>query len=91
MGKPYRVELDRRAAKEIAALTVDVQARLLRAIAALARTPRPAGVVKLEGAQDLYRIRIGAYRVLYRVWDDVLIILVVRVGHRREVYRREPD
>jgi mRNA interferase RelE/StbE len=60
-----------------------VDARIL----ALAEEPRPPGVVKMQGAEGYYRLRIGDYRVVYAIEDDVLLVLVVRIGHRREVYR----
>ena len=50
----------------------------------LASNPRPHGSAKLEGADDLYRIRVGDYRIIYRIEDDRLIVLVVRIGHRKE-------
>jgi mRNA interferase RelE/StbE len=53
----------------------------------LARDPRPAGHVKLAGAKDLYRIRSGGYRAVYRIEEDRMVVLVVTVGHRRDVYR----
>lgn len=59
----------------------------MRRIAALAEDPRPAGVEKLSG-DDKYRIRQGDYRILYLIEDDMLVITIVRVGNRRDVYRR---
>ena len=56
-------------------------------IQALAENPRPAGAKKLEGVDDLYRIRSGNYRVIYQVEDVRLIVLVVDVGDRRNIYR----
>ncbi len=61
--------------------------RIVRRIAALAEDPRPAGVEKLSG-DDKYRIRQGDYRILYLIEDDMLVITIVRVGNRRDVYRR---
>lgn len=60
---------------------------LVRRIAALAVDPRPSGCEKLGGHTDRYRMRQGPYRVVYSVDDTTLIVEVVRVGHRREVYR----
>ena len=53
----------------------------------LAKVPQPKGVKKLTGAEDLYRIRVGNYRVVYQIQDNCLIVLVVRIGHRKDVYR----
>lgn len=56
-------------------------------IKALAEQPRGPGVEKLVGLDDTYRVRVGDYRILYEIDDGVLLILVVRIGHRRDVYR----
>lgn len=72
--------------KEIDSLDGDLKKRIARAIRALADNPRPSGCKKLRGS-DLYRIRIGEYRVIYEVRDDVLFVLVLRVGHRSEIYK----
>jgi mRNA interferase RelE/StbE len=56
-------------------------------VAALASAPRPAGVVKLAGADNLWRLRIGVYRIVYEIRDDRLTILVLRVAHRKDAYR----
>jgi mRNA interferase RelE/StbE len=65
-----------------------VRKRLAPVIDRLADEPRPQGVVKLIGTKNGYRLRIGDYRVLYDVFDDRLVLVVIRVGDRREVYRR---
>ena len=49
--------------------------------------PRPPGCDKLAGPEDMYRIRVGDYRIVYQVCDEALMILVVKIGHRRDVYR----
>ena len=54
----------------------------------MAENPFPSGITKLEGEDGLYRLRVGDYRVLYQVQGKVLVVLIVGVGHRREVYRR---
>jgi mRNA interferase RelE/StbE len=84
----YTVSLLPAAVKQLAALPRDVQVRVARKVDALARNARPPGAEKLSGADDLWRVRVGNYRVLYEIRDAALVILVVRVGHRREVYRR---
>ena len=85
---PFAVVLKRSAEKEVASLDVRVQGRILEALATLAENPRPPGAQKLRGPYDLWRIRVGDYRILYRVEENVLKVYVVRVSHRREVYRR---
>jgi mRNA interferase RelE/StbE len=84
----YQVELRPRAEKELSALPRDAQRRIVRALEGLAEDPRPAGCVALRGGEGLLRIRVGVYRIVYLVEDDRLVVLVVRVGHRREVYRQ---
>ena len=69
------------------ALCIGVNLEDLPRILALAEEPRPPGVVKMHGGGGYYRLRVGDYRVVYAIEDDVLLVLVVRIGHRREVYR----
>ncbi|MBX3026968.1 type II toxin-antitoxin system RelE/ParE family toxin [bacterium] len=85
----YRVEIRAIARKAIEALPRPAQRRVVAAIETLAETPRPAGCKKLRtpAGVDLYRLRVGEYRVVYSVEDQMLVVLVVRVAHRREVYR----
>jgi mRNA interferase RelE/StbE len=83
----HRVLLAPRAERDFRKLGPDVQKRLDPAIQALAENPRPPGCKKLDGEASLWRIRVGDYRIVYRVQDDQLLVLVVKVGHRREIYR----
>ncbi len=85
---PYRIEIKISASKEIAALPKRQQHRIATAITALADKPRPRGVRKLLGTEDYYRIRVGDYRIIYQAVDKVLIVYVIRVAHRKDVYRR---
>ena len=85
---PYTVEILRRAEKTLRALTDrKLYLRLRNTIDALAVEPRPHGCSKLSGSKDIYRVRVGDHRIVYQVIDDRLLILVVDIGHRREVYR----
>ena len=83
----YNIEIKRSAAKELAALPKPDRLRIITRIQALARDPRPEGCQKLSGLER-YRVRQGDYRILYEINDDVLIVMVVRIGHRKDVYRR---
>lgn len=65
----------------------EVIPRIRTAVEALREDPRPSGSRKLTGSDDQWRIRVGDYRVVYEIADDVLIVTVVRIAHRREVYR----
>jgi mRNA interferase RelE/StbE len=73
------------AAVQIAKLDKPISKRVSRAISALAENPRPSGCKKLVGI-DAWRIRIGDWRVIYQIQDERLVVLVIRVGHRRDVY-----
>jgi len=86
--RPYRVELAPGAARDLRALPVAVRRRVGLRIESLALDPRPAGAKKLAGLESLYRLRVGDYRILYQVLDRVLLVLLVGLGHRRDVYRR---
>ena len=84
---PYRIEFTNRAAKELKALDKATVKRIAARIDALAQNPRPASSKLLETADRLYRIRVGDYRIIYQVEDRTVLVLIVRVGHRREIYR----
>jgi mRNA interferase RelE/StbE len=83
----YSVVFARSASKELRSLDSQVALRILKRVEALSKNPRPAGVVKLEGATDLWRIRVGEWRVVYRMADRERIVDVIAVRHRREAYR----
>jgi len=85
----YQVEIARRAIKSLTALPRREQQRVRAAIDLLADNPRPPGCVKLAGEDTVYRVRVGVYRIVYDVLDDRLVVQVVRIGHRRDVYRRD--
>jgi mRNA interferase RelE/StbE len=84
----YAVIIPRPVQKQLDALQPDLKVRLTDRILALAENPRPDGVVKLKGAENEYRIRVGDYRVRYEIADKNLIVLVLDCRHRREVYRK---
>lgn len=84
---PYSITYVPSAAKAIRKLERATARRLLAAIEALALDPRPAGCTQLRGGAGEFRIRVGDYRVVYDIDDEEIEILVIRVGHRREVYR----
>ncbi|WP_199435572.1 type II toxin-antitoxin system RelE family toxin [Qaidamihabitans albus] len=84
----YKVEIARRAAKLVTSLDKPVRRRVLAAIEALADEPRPSGCKKLTGTDNAWRIRAAKdYRIVYEIHDQVLLVTVVDVGHRREIYR----
>lgn len=83
----YSIELTSAALRALKKLPADVRQRVADMIDALADDPRPAGVRKLSGSDDVYRMRTGDYRILYQIADKALVVLVVHLGHRRDVYR----
>jgi mRNA interferase RelE/StbE len=84
----YKVLIKPSAAKEIEAVgQKGDRQQIVTRIRSLARDPRPFGSEKLSGREDLYRLRVGRYRVLYSVGDAELVVLIVRIGHRKDVYR----
>ncbi len=85
MGR-YRLIFKRSVSRDLRALPKKDIARILRCIQSLVEEPRPQGCEKLSG-QERYRVRQGLYRIIYEIHDDILTVVVVKVGHRREVYR----
>lgn len=88
---PYRIDFTNRARKELSKLAKSIQPKQLRGIKDtiddLADDPRPPGVEKVE-TTDYLRVRSGNYRIVYQVEDEVLTVLIIRIGHRREIYQR---
>ena len=88
MARSYLVELSPAAARQLRKLDAPIQRRLYLRLRRLATEPRPAGCVRLRGTSGtFYRVREGSYRIIYTVADNRLVVLVVRIAHRREVYR----
>lgn len=83
----YQISISREATKTFRRLHPQIAKRLKTAILALADDPRPPGCIQLVGGEGELRIRVGDYRVVYDIIDDELVVLVLRVAHRREVYR----
>lgn len=83
----YQVEYSRQSTKQISALPDSIQSRIKLKIAALADDPRPSGVKKLTGYDDLYRVKVGNYRIVYEIKDQKLIVFILKVDHRSKVYR----
>jgi mRNA interferase RelE/StbE len=83
---PYRVEVTPAAQRSLRKLTPGIRGRIQGVIEALAYDPRPPAARALKGRPEL-RVRVGDYRVIYTVHDEVLLVEVVALGHRREIYR----
>lgn len=89
MADGFRIDFAPAARRQLEKLTPDVQRRIGLAVDRLEVDPRPAGVIRLTDASRVptWRIRVGDYRVIYEIHDDQLLVLVIRIGHRSEVYR----
>lgn len=84
----YTVEIKPAAKRQIRKLSPPIQAAIVRQLEELAEEPRPVGVKKLSGEENTYRVRVGDYRILYEICDRILLVWVVRVENRRDVYRK---
>ncbi|MEB3149706.1 MAG: type II toxin-antitoxin system RelE/ParE family toxin [Sphaerospermopsis sp.] len=86
-GKVYIIEFAPKAIREFSKLTESVQEEITIKIDSLAFDPRPPGVKKLKGEKNKYRIRTGNYRIIYSIEDSKLLVLVLSIGDRKEVYK----
>jgi mRNA interferase RelE/StbE len=82
----YQVLLSKAARKQLNILPTFIQNKIIEDISALADTPRPAGCKKLKGQKNAWRIRAGDYRVIYEIEDRVLRVIVIGIGHRKDIY-----
>ena len=83
----YQVLVERAAEKDLRKITSEVRPRLVLALQSLAKNPRPAGSLKLSGSASDWRIRLGDYRIIYEIADEIRIVRINRVRHRGDVYR----
>jgi mRNA interferase RelE/StbE len=83
----YRIEWLPAARRQLRKLPRSAAERVFSLVGSLAENPRPTGCRKLSGHDARFRVRLGDYRAIYEVRDEVLVVIVVTVGHRREVYR----
>jgi mRNA interferase RelE/StbE len=87
----YQVAIAPAARRQIKKLAKSAQLAIIARLETLAHNPRPPGCKKLSGEENLYRVRKGDYRIVYQVQDDRLIVLVVRVGDRKDIYKGDFD
>ena len=85
--KPYQIEIRKGALKELQGLSVSLQRRVEGKISELTENPFPTGVKKLVSGKDIYRIRIGDYRIVYKVKTENRLVTIERIRHRKESYR----
>jgi mRNA interferase RelE/StbE len=84
--KTYRIQISATAWRQLMRLDEKTQDKISAKIESLEQNPRPSGCKKLQGEERLYRVRIGNFRVVYDVFDDVLVVLVVAIGDRKDIY-----
>ncbi|PSL19866.1 type II toxin-antitoxin system RelE family toxin [Dyadobacter jiangsuensis] len=85
----YKVSIKNSALKEIQQIPKDFRIKIIETIDSLANNPRPGGVKKLENFRNSYRVRVGQYRIVYEIEDRQLVVEVIKVGNRKEVYRNK--
>ena len=83
----YRIDYAKGVEKDLRKIPGKMAVRVGRAIDKLATNPFPSGCVKLIGYDIEYRIRVGDYRVIYQVQNSILVVLVIEIGHRKDIYR----
>ncbi len=83
----YKIEVSATAEKQLRKLGKENRQRIIEAISNLAKTTRPTGCRKLKGFEDVYRIRVGTYRLIYNINDKQVLIIILKEGHRKHVYR----
>jgi mRNA interferase RelE/StbE len=83
----YSIDIAPKVYKNLAKLSKDNRKRIEIKIDALAENPRPQGYKQLKGNENIFRVRVGDYRIVYEIIDDVLIVYVLDIDHRRQVYR----
>ena len=84
----YQIEWRKSALRELKRLDRHIVSRIVSTVESLATVPLPSGVPKLRGSQRTFRLRLGDYRVIYELWECRLVVQIVRVRHRKDVYRK---
>lgn len=82
----WNVEIERKAQKALKKIPDPYKSNIIEAIEGLTNDARPPGCTKLKGASDLWRVRVNDYRIVYQIKDEQLLILVIRIGHRKDIY-----
>ena len=84
----FRVEFTKSAAKSLRAIPKTAQKRIAKKIESLAEGPPNPAITKMKGDNPFHRVRVGDYRIIYEIQNEILLILILKIGHRRKVYRR---
>ena len=85
--KRYQLTYRKSVAKDLRAIPKKHRQAIVRRIEKLAADPKPPGYIKIKGAKDLFRLRQAEYRIIYQINEDTISILVIKIGHRKDVYR----
>lgn len=88
MSQDFEIIFSPQARQSLKKIPPNIQQRLLKKISLLSQNPRPSGVKVLKGEKGLLRIRVGDYRIIYTIENKLLIITIIQIGHRREIYRQ---
>ncbi len=83
----YQIQLSRSAERQLERFSPELRQRISSHITVLREEPRPFGSIRVKGRKDAFRIRVGDYRILYEVQDELLLVLVLKIAHRSDVYR----
>ena len=83
----YKIEVTKSAEKQLRKITKRDRAPVVEAMSCLSSDPRPKGCRKLRGYETIYRIRVGRYRIVYEIYDKKIVVVVLKIGHRKDVYR----
>jgi len=86
----FRIELTKSAAKELRNIPKSAQKRIARKIDALNENPPDPMQTKMKGSNPFHRVRVGDYRIVYEIQDDILLILIIKIGHRKDIYKHLP-
>lgn len=85
--KKFKIELSATARRQLKRMDRKTARRIIAKIESLSTNPRPAGYIQIKSSDQRFRVRVGDYRIIYKIIDDALVILVVEIGHRSEIYR----
>lgn len=88
MSKKYKVVFEKKYIKDLKHVHPSYHTVINDVCLALGENPRPDGYIKLKGSDNLFRIRVGPYRIIYTIQDDKLIVLVLEIGDRKDIYRK---
>lgn len=87
MSRNYKVLFEKKYSKDLKHVHPSYHKPIMKAALALGDNPRPDGYIKMKGSENLFRIRVGPYRIIYTIQDDKLIVLVLEIGDRKDIYR----